>query len=168
MSGGRWTRGPLNECIEVSPVYFFDGQKGSNSSSEVVVGSNDDNNDDDKHSSPIAVMAVHFWSCDDHYGSPVTSTNRGGGAREECTILNATIREEMRVYKQYKQNKRTVRMPNRSHPQFTTCNNQRCGGHVTICTIKQYTNKTKHYPTDAEHVGPSIYNMQQSTVWWTR
>ena len=37
LSGGRWTRGPLNECIEVSPVYFFDGQKGSE-----VVGSNDD------------------------------------------------------------------------------------------------------------------------------
>ena len=71
LSGGRWTRGPLNECIEVSPVYFFDGQKGSNSSSSEVVGSNDDdNNDDGKHSSPIAVMAVHFWSCDDRYGSP--------------------------------------------------------------------------------------------------
>ena len=66
MSGGRWTRGPLNECIEVSPVYFFYGQKGSSISSEVV-GSSDDNNDDDgKHS----VMAVNFWSCDDRYGSP--------------------------------------------------------------------------------------------------
>jgi len=32
------------------------------------VGSNDDNNDG-KHS-PIADMAVHFWSCDDRYGSP--------------------------------------------------------------------------------------------------
>ena len=26
----------------------------------------------------------------------------------------------------------TVRMPNMSYPQFTTCNNQRCGGHVEI------------------------------------
>ena len=34
--------------------------------------------------------------------------------------------------------------------------------------FKQYTSETKHYRTDAEHVVPSIYNMQQSTVWWTR
>ena len=35
------------------------------------MGSNDDdNNDDGEHSSPIAVMAVHFWSCDDRCGSP--------------------------------------------------------------------------------------------------
>ena len=47
-------------------------------------------------------------------------------------------------------------MPNRSYPQFTTRNNQRCGGHVTICTIKQYTNKTKHYRMDAERSYPQF------------
>ena len=45
-------------------VYFFDGQKGSSSE---VVGSNDD---DAQVHLDIAVMAVHFWSCDDRYGSP--------------------------------------------------------------------------------------------------
>ena len=49
--------GPLNECIQVSPVHFF------NSNSE------EGEANDDKPA-PIAVMAVHFWSCDDRYGSP--------------------------------------------------------------------------------------------------
>ena len=89
LSGGRWTRGPLNECIEVSPVYFFDGQKG-NSSSEVVVGSNDDNNDG-KHS-PIAVMAVHFWSCDDRYGSPRV----GASNRNQCRRMIETTHHHQR------------------------------------------------------------------------
>jgi hypothetical protein len=40
----------FGEGIAVSPVHFFDDKK-------------------DK-SFPIAVMAVHFWSCDDRYGSP--------------------------------------------------------------------------------------------------
>jgi len=141
LSGGRWTRSPLNECIEVSPVYFFDGQKGSSnsSSSEVVVGSNDDNdNDEGLHSSPIAAMAVHFWSCDDRYNQ-----------RRDDNFLPKSDRRGERH--------------NRSYPQFTTCNNQRCGGHVTICTFKQYTNKTKHTVRmpNRSHPQFTIYNNQR-------
>lgn len=50
-----------SECIAVSPVYFFDGQKSTSSKVEV---------NDGNRRAPIAVMAVHFWSCDDRYGSP--------------------------------------------------------------------------------------------------
>jgi len=59
-SGGKSSSargGHLNECIQVSPVHFFD----SNGEGVRV--------NDDKPA-PIAVMAVHFWSCDDRYGSP--------------------------------------------------------------------------------------------------
>jgi hypothetical protein len=42
----------LGDGIAVSPAYFFDTDSGKN------------------ESAPIAVMAVHFWSCDDRYGSP--------------------------------------------------------------------------------------------------
>ncbi|EJK62315.1 hypothetical protein THAOC_17077 [Thalassiosira oceanica] len=45
--------GGTTECIAVSPAYFFDDPKESTHSEE-----------------PLAVMAVHFWSCDDRYGSP--------------------------------------------------------------------------------------------------
>ena len=39
--------------------------------------------------------------------------------------------ELLGVYNLYtNKSKHTVRMPNRLHPQFTTYNNQRCGGHV--------------------------------------
>ena len=38
------------ECISVSPVLFYDEKK-------VCIG----------RSAPIAVMAIHFWSCDDSY-----------------------------------------------------------------------------------------------------
>ncbi len=51
--------GAISECIEVSPAYFYD---------------QNDTPSDRKESggkpTPIAVMAVHFWSCDDTYGSP--------------------------------------------------------------------------------------------------
>ncbi|KAL7427855.1 hypothetical protein ACHAXH_000693, partial [Discostella pseudostelligera] len=40
--------GALSECIEVSPAYFYEQGKPT----------------------PIGVMAIHFWSCDDTYGSP--------------------------------------------------------------------------------------------------
>ena len=61
--GGRLARsggGALGECIAVSPAYFFGEQKGT--SIEAGVG--------DGKPAPIAVMAVHFWSWDDRYGSP--------------------------------------------------------------------------------------------------
>ena len=51
--------GALSEGIEVSPVYFYE--------------QNDTGNDriaSDGKPSPIAIMAIHFWSCDDTYGSP--------------------------------------------------------------------------------------------------
>ena len=89
----RWTRGPLNECIEVSPVYFF----GSSISSSEVVGSIDDNdNDDDKHSSPIAVMAVHFWSCDDRYGSPRVGDLQSKSVQSTTPSKVATRRDGQR------------------------------------------------------------------------
>jgi len=61
--GGRQARGgggALNECITVSPAYFFGEQKALKSETGVSDGK----------PAPIAVMAVHFWSCDDRYGSP--------------------------------------------------------------------------------------------------
>lgn len=56
---GAWGRGVSGssggaaECIAVSPAYFFDDPKEST-----------------HNEAPLAVMAVHFWSCDDRYGSP--------------------------------------------------------------------------------------------------
>ena len=59
--GGRHARGgALSECITVLPAHFFGQQK--NVGSEVKVGVNDGN------PPPIAVVVVHFWSCDDRYG----------------------------------------------------------------------------------------------------
>ena len=55
VSGAKET---LVDGIAVSPAYFFDSQNGA------VHESNTNN------SAPIAVMAVHFWHCDDRYGSP--------------------------------------------------------------------------------------------------
>lgn len=51
--------GSLSECIEVSPAYFYDQ---NDVGSDRIAG-------DDKPT-PIAVMSIHFWSCDDTYGSP--------------------------------------------------------------------------------------------------
>jgi hypothetical protein len=56
---GSARSGALSECIEVSPAYFYE--------------QNDFGNDrigGDYKPTPIAVMAIHFWSCDDTYGSP--------------------------------------------------------------------------------------------------
>lgn len=56
---GAWgAKDTPGDGIAVSPAYFFDTEKD--------IGNSLDTN---KHS-PIAVMAVHFWSCDDRYGSP--------------------------------------------------------------------------------------------------
>ena len=49
------------ECISVSPVYFYDEKK---------VSISNDNNGVGRTTTPIGVMAIHFWSCDDSYGSP--------------------------------------------------------------------------------------------------
>jgi len=49
--------GHTNECIQVSPVHFF-------------TGNSEEGKTNDDEPAPIAVMAVHFWSCDDRYGSP--------------------------------------------------------------------------------------------------
>ena len=51
VSGGKETSG---DGIAVSPAYFFDSENESNTNNPA----------------PIAVMAVHFWHCDDRYGSP--------------------------------------------------------------------------------------------------
>ena len=80
-SGGRVSaRGQLDdECIQVSSVYFFDGQKGSTDNAIV-------SNDRDEPA-PIAVMAVHFWSCDDRYGSPrvgdISTAEDGSNEKKE-------------------------------------------------------------------------------------
>ena len=49
-----------DECIAVSPAYFYDG-------GDTTAGGGNGEPD------PIAVMAVHFWSCDDSFGSPRVS-----------------------------------------------------------------------------------------------
>lgn len=73
--------GPLNECIQVSPAHFFNG----NNDRVGAIG--------DKPF-PIAVMAVHFWSCDDRYGSPKVgdlsdcSTVDERSSRENTTTPN--------------------------------------------------------------------------------
>lgn len=54
--------GALSECIEVSPAYFYD----QNDVPSDWIAS-------DGNPIPIAVMAIHFWSCDDTYGSPRVS-----------------------------------------------------------------------------------------------
>lgn len=61
-AGGRGSalKDTLGDGIAVSPAYFFDG-----GNSSVVNKTKDEERD-----YPIAVMAVHFWSCDDRYGSP--------------------------------------------------------------------------------------------------
>jgi hypothetical protein len=48
----------LGDGIAVSPAYFFDTE------------TNNRNAVDKNYPAPIGVMAVHFWSCDDRYGSP--------------------------------------------------------------------------------------------------
>lgn len=58
--GGR-AGATSNECITVSPAHFFD-QKGGGSGGKGTAA--------DGGPAPIAVMAVHFWSCDDRHGSP--------------------------------------------------------------------------------------------------
>ncbi|KAL9189708.1 hypothetical protein ACHAXT_009383 [Thalassiosira profunda] len=60
-SVGRAARGGavLSKCITVSSAHFFD-QKGGDSDAGAANGK----------PAPIAVMAVHFWSCDDRYGPP--------------------------------------------------------------------------------------------------
>ncbi|KAL3821806.1 LOW QUALITY PROTEIN: hypothetical protein ACHAXA_003308 [Cyclostephanos tholiformis] len=55
---------PSSECIAVSPAYFYD--KGD----PVGGGSSFKTSGDNRAPDPIAVMAVHFWSCDNSYGSP--------------------------------------------------------------------------------------------------
>ena len=53
-SAGTTTSSNPGNGIAVSSAYFFDEEKRNKNDS----------------TSPIAVMAVHFWSCDDRYGSP--------------------------------------------------------------------------------------------------
>jgi hypothetical protein len=55
------------ECISVSPVYFYDEKKTSIVSNDSSVTNS---NIGRTTNTPIAVMAIHFWSCDDSYGSP--------------------------------------------------------------------------------------------------
>jgi len=69
--------GHLNECIQVSPVHFF------NSNSE------EGRTNDDKPA-PIAVMAVHFWSCDDRYGSPRVGDLSEHSTEEETSVSTNT------------------------------------------------------------------------------
>ena len=47
------------ECIAVLPAHFYEKKVGGGSGAG-----------NDGVPAPIAVMAVHFWSCDDSYGSP--------------------------------------------------------------------------------------------------
>jgi len=48
----------LGDGIAVSPAYFFDTEKKTG------------NAVDKNTPAPIGVMAIHFWACDDRYGSP--------------------------------------------------------------------------------------------------
>ena len=82
--GGRHARGgALSECIVVSPAYCFGEEKSVGS--EVKVGVNDGN------PPPIAVVVVHFWSCDDRYGSPrvgdLLAQEKNGNKGEDDTSL---------------------------------------------------------------------------------
>ena len=68
-------RDASDECIAVSPAYFYERKDSS------VVGSS---RTSDGSPAPIAVMAVHFWSCDDNHGSPrVGDLSLGGGEPNE-------------------------------------------------------------------------------------
>ncbi|KAL3788547.1 hypothetical protein ACHAW5_009393 [Stephanodiscus triporus] len=61
-------RDASGECIAVSPAHFYEKNGAGN----------------DGMPAPIAVMAVHFWSCDDSYGSPrVSDLSAGGGEGSE-------------------------------------------------------------------------------------
>ncbi|KAL7532660.1 hypothetical protein ACHAXR_004767, partial [Thalassiosira sp. AJA248-18] len=84
-NGGRQARGggggdALGECIAVSPAYFFEHHKGSDMGAD---------SGDNRKPAPIAVMAVHFWSCDDRYGSP-----------RVCDLLSAREKNESNETKQ--------------------------------------------------------------------
>ncbi len=83
VSGGKETTG---DGIAVSPAYFFDSENNSLQS-------------DESNPAPIAVMAVHFWHCDDRYGSPrvgdiiedktngakvESSSSKGAGPGQRC------------------------------------------------------------------------------------
>jgi hypothetical protein len=68
-------RDASGECIAVSPAHFYE--------KKVSVGGGSGAGNDGVPA-PIAVMAVHFWSCDDSYGSPrIGDLSAGGGEGSE-------------------------------------------------------------------------------------
>jgi len=88
--GGRIARaGASAEGIAVSPAYFFGEQKGT--ANEIVV--------QDGKPAPIAVMAVHFWSCDDRYGSPRVgdlsscnkNDNNGKKEKDDASLTSSKV-----------------------------------------------------------------------------
>ena len=95
--------GHLNECIQVSQVHFF------NDSSDGV-GANVD------MPAPIAVMAVHFWSCDDRYGSP-----RVGDLSEYSTVDERSSNVSTNTRNQRQDDNFLPKSDNRGNKRLSLC-----------------------------------------------
>jgi len=84
-TSGAGAEEATGDGIAVSPAFFFDGSGVDGIASGAIP--------------TIAVMAVHFWSCDDRYGSPkvgdLSSGIETGEAKEGAALATPTSRSKL-------------------------------------------------------------------------